>query len=390
MKLLTTALIILGLSAQAQSPVISSQILNLNQGTQSLNLESKTFETIYRTDQVPDTCYRSEVQGTRPECHTEYDHQCHTEYRQFCEYRYFPVCQTVPRPVCYPQQVCRTVQDSVCNSHGCVMVPRQVCQIENRCTTQMDQVCHNESRYVCETRPQTSCQDIPHQACINVPNVVQVPYSCMKPVQVAIGQELKLHTAAQVTVNLVNFNEVGPLNETLTAKLDGDQVLLTSKSQNYLFQVVDQQRTEQTLSATEKTIQVTFSIKATSIAKLNEFSMLQINNGKIGFDRIGFSLSQSTGVAFKGHLTLSQRRTFGKDLVLVDRDFDSRLVVSQGTDQILMLNGLGSGQLKNKHHFVKLSLSIDGAPLRKGAINPEALNSIKNIPIESQFEGNPQ
>ena len=94
------------LSARAQG-IGASVPFTLNQSVQTIELEKKDYETVYRTDLVPDTCYRSETQGYRPECHTEYHRQCHTELNQQCGFRSYPVCNTVPRTVCTPRQVCR-------------------------------------------------------------------------------------------------------------------------------------------------------------------------------------------------------------------------------------------------------------------------------------------
>jgi hypothetical protein len=55
-----------------------------------------------------------------------------------------------------------------------------------------------------------------------------------------------------------------------------------------------------------------------------------------------------------------------------------------------MLKTLGVDDLRSKRHTVTLRLSLDGATLRKGAINPEALNSINATPLELQFDGKPE
>jgi len=386
----TLALALFSSPTLAQTPLSNSRDFVLNQGLQDLELEAKEFETVYRTDYVPDTCYRSEVQGTRPDCHTEYDRQCHTEYQQQCGYRNYPVCQTVPRNVCTTQQVCRTVNDQVCNSHGCTNVPRRECRMENRCTTQMDQVCHTQQRWECQTFPQTLCQNVPRQVCVNVPNVVQVPYSCQKPVQVAIGQNLKLRTLAKVTIRFANFAEVGALNDSITARLEGDQIKLSSNSMSQLYQILDQRRTERMLSGTEKLVEVELTLRATEKNALDQFSTLLMDSGKLGFDRIQFNLSGNPAVPFKGHLNLTQHRTLGRNLVIVDRDFESRALVAQGNTQILMLSPLGASSLKSKTHQVHLSLSLDGDELRKGAVNPGILSQVKNTPVELSFEASPQ
>ena len=391
MKLfIITALFFIGTFALAQTQDSSSQDFLLNQETQSLSLESKTFETVYRTDYVNDTCYRSETQGSRTECHTEYDRQCHTEYRQQCSYQTYPVCQSFPQNVCHPSQVCHTVMDSVCNSHGCTSVPRNVCQTTNQCSTQMQQVCHSEQRYQCDSFPQTLCQDVPRQACQTVPNVVQVPYACQKPVQVAVGQNLKLHTQAQVTVKFENFSTLGSLSDRITAKLVGDQIRLTTQSSTALFQIIHQDRSETQVSATEKALTLTLTLRATLISKLNEFSALHLSDGQISSDRIEFSMSAFPDVPFSGHLELTRHRLLARDETVIDRSFESRLLVGHANREALMLRALGVDGLRSKRHTAKLRLSLDGAALRNGAINPEALNSVNSTPLELQFEGKPE
>ncbi len=389
MKRIVLAIILFSSPALAQVQAPGTQEFTLNQPTQDLSLEGREFETIYRTDYVPDTCYRSEVQGTRPECRTEYDRQCHTDYQQQCGYRNYPVCQTVPRNVCRTQQVCRTVNDRVCNSHGCTNVPRRECRMENRCTTQMDQVCHTQQRWECQTFPQTICQNVPRQVCVNVPNVVQVPYSCQKPVQVAIGQNLKLRTVAKITVRFVNFTETGATGDRLSAKLEGDQIRFSGNSTRFLYQIVDQSRSERMLSGTEKIIEADFSIRATPLKTLSDFESILIDEGKLGFDRLSFRMSSFPGAPFKGNLNLVQNRALGRDLVIVDRDFESRALTGQGNVQTLMLSPLGASLLRDKTHRVRISLMLDGEALRKGAINAEILNQLRNKPVELGFEANP-
>ena len=81
MKLLLVASL-----AFAQSGDHTQSNFAFNQRTVALNLEQKDFETIYRTDQVPDTCYRDEIQGTRTECHTEIERICNTRYEELCSH----------------------------------------------------------------------------------------------------------------------------------------------------------------------------------------------------------------------------------------------------------------------------------------------------------------
>jgi len=101
---------------------------------------------------------------------------------------------------------------------------------------------------------------------------VKVPYACTRPVQVPIGQQLKLHTVAQISVELENFGDIGQTPDQLRAELKNGQVSLTAlnqESNQFLYQIVKQDRKEQILSATEKLVNYQYMIKAISIQKLN-------------------------------------------------------------------------------------------------------------------------
>jgi hypothetical protein len=285
--------------------------------------------------------------------------------------------------------MCHTVPDSVCNSHGCVSVPRQVCQTQNQCSTQWDNVCHNEQRYECQTIPQTSCQDIPRQACTQVPNVVQVAYSCTKPVQVAIGQQLKLETNARVNLRFQDFSVLGQIPESVGVALSNGRVTLSSQSQDFFFQIVDQTKSEQMLSATEKRIDTTITLHAIRASDLNALSTVKGSDGRLSQDRIEFTLSAYPNVPFTGHLELLQHRTLGGYRTIADQDFASRMLVGAGNRQTLMLGALGIGGLRDHRHQVKLSLLLDLERLQKGAVNPELLNRLNGTPATYEFEAKP-
>ncbi len=390
LSLLVTPLVF----AQTGANLPQTQTFTLNQFSQSLSLEQKDFQTIYRTDQVPDTCYRSEVQGTVTQCHTEYDRSCHTDYRQECSNHNYPVCHSEPRQSCSSHDVCTTTNDSVCNSHGCVTVPRRSCHTQNSCSTHMENVCHSESRRECSNVPYQSCQNIPRQVCQQVPNVVQVPYACTKPVQVPIGQQLTADTKATVNVDFANFSEMGPLNDSILAQLASGSVTLRlpTASTSYLYQVVSQERQEQVISAIEKQVTYHFVIQATSIQKLNSFLSLQITNPTLYMDHLDFTLSGAINVPFKGHLKIVQRRILASDDTIIDSDFKSNAVVSQGSRNTIMFNNFGIPELKSKKHFVTLNLGIDLDALQSNLINPEAIFLIQNNgqPITSESSGFPQ
>jgi hypothetical protein len=427
------------LSARAQG-IGASVPFTLNQSVQTIELEKKDYETVYRTDLVPDTCYRSETQGYRPECHTEYHRQCHTELNQQCGFRSYPVCNTVPRTVCTPRQVCRrgllleSLSESLAvnttggpgrprpgaagprpgaagprpgsgggsgggttggyggggHGGGSGRPPSTICHTETSCQTVYDRVCRNVQRYECWSHPQTFCQDIPRQACIQVPNVVQVPYSCMKPVQVAVGQNLKLQTNARITVYFDSFDETGPLQDNLTARLEGNEIRLSVASEQVLYQVANQSFREQRISETARILEVEIHIRAITTEKLNAFSSVELRNGRIFADRIEFSLSRLPGVPFRGHLRLTRHRALANALTIVDSVFDpsalSNATEGPGDSFLLPLRTFGAGPLKEKRHTAGIRLTLDGDALRKGAVNPSILSGIRNLPVEATFE----
>ena len=392
MKLLLALFFGLSSAALAQNTTDQrSTTFNFNQANLAINLDQKDFETIYRTDQVPDTCYRDEVQGTRTECHTEYDRQCNTRYEQECYNRSYPVCQTIPRRVSSEQ--CTTQMDQVCNSHGCTSIPRRVCNPVEQCSTEMDQVCHTEQRQECQSVPREYCQDIPRQECSQVPNVVKIPYACTRPVQVPVGQKLKLDTSAQVILTLVNFAEVGVIPDTLVAELNNGVVKLSVKNEKtsaFLYQIIGQKRDEQIVGNTQKTVTYTISIMATSVQKLNAFLNSEISGGKLFFDRLEFSASGLTTVPLKGHLKIVQYRFLRSGLIMIDDDFAPAAVVGQNGVQSIAFNNFGVTTLNTAKHSVELSLDLDRAKLQNGLINPGALAQVTNKPVLNSFEATPQ
>lgn len=394
MKLLTTALLLVLAHSSALAADPSTAPFSFAQQTSVVNLEQKQFETVYRTDQVPSTCYRSEVQGTTTECHTEYDRSCQTEYREECHDESYPVCESVPRESCSSEDVCSTESDSVCNSQGCTSIPRRVCHSENQCHTTSDSVCHNESRRECRNEPRESCQNIPREACEQVPNVVQVPYACTKPVQVPIGQQLKMETKATLNISLSNFAEVGPLSDAFTAKLNEGNAsfALTAPSTAYLYQIVSQVRNESLVSPTEKQVTYAFVLQATSIQKLNNFLSFKITDPVLFFDRLQFGFTGTLNVPFKGHLKLVQRRRLAADAIVVDNDFKSSAIVNQGNQSVLSFNTFRAGPLKSSLHYVTLSLGLDLSELSKSIVNPDALKLINNQgqPLVSDTSAYPQ
>jgi hypothetical protein len=363
--------------------------LSLNQEEQKIQLQTQEFETLYRTDQVPDTCYREETQGSRTECRTENEQQCDTRYEQDCRYRSYPVCQQVIRPVCYPQQVCHTVMDSVCNSRGCQSVPRRVCQTQNQCHNQWDTVCHQDQRYECQNVPRTICQNVPRQVCSQVPNVVRVPYACQRAVQVPIGQKLKLDTIARVQIRIANLRDLEPGAETLTATLVSGRVILSSKSTNTLIRIVEENQESRRIGETQAEVDARFLLELVPVQSLNSLSGLGLEQGRLEGNRIEFQLKKIPSFPLKGNLVLIRKRWLGGKKTLVSTDFDARAIVIQGTTAQLMLAPFGVEHLRNRRHEIILTLSPDLVALKKGLINPEVLTQIQPGGTELRFIDKP-
>ncbi len=370
-------------------PLPSTQVLTLNQEESSLQLQTQEFETVYRTDLVPDTCYREETQGTRTECRTETEQRCDTRYEQDCRYRSYPVCQQILRPVCYPQQVCHTVMDNVCNSRGCQSVPRRVCQTQNQCRNQWDTVCHQDQRYECQNVPRTYCQDIPRQVCNQVPNIVRVPYACQRPVQVPIGQKLKLDTIARVQIRIANLREIGVRSESLNVSLNQGKVSISANGQSILVRALEQSQDLRRVGETQAEVDARFLLEILPLDQVNGLSSLELSQGRLESDRIEFQLKTLPVFPVKGRLLIVRKQALGGQKTIVHSDFQVRALVIQGGTAKLMLAPFGVECLKNRPHAIDLRITPDLEALKKGLLNPEILSKIQTGGAELHFEDRP-
>jgi hypothetical protein len=367
----------------------STQLLTLNQEESTLQLQTQEFETLYRTDLVPDTCYREETQGTRTECRTETEQRCDTRYEQDCRYRSYPVCQQILRPVCYPQQVCHTVMDNVCNSRGCQSVPRRVCQTQNQCRNQWDTVCHNEQRYECQNVPRTFCQDIPRQVCNQVPNIVRVPYACQRPVQVPIGQKLKLDTIARVQVRIANLREIGARTESLTLSLNQGKVSLSASGIPLIVRILEQTQDVRRIGETQAEVDARYLIEILPLDQINGLSSMGLTEGRLEDDRIEFQLKSLPAFPVKGRLLIVRKQALGGKKTVVNSDFDARSIVIQGGTAKLMLLPFGVECVKNRPHDISVRIFPDLEILKKGLVNPDVLSKIETGGAELHFEDRP-
>ncbi len=370
-------------------PLPATQTLLLNQEESSLQLQTQEFETLYRTDLVPDTCYRQETQGTRTECRTETEQRCDTRYEQDCRYRSYPVCQQILRPVCFPRQVCHTVMDRVCNSRGCQSVPRRVCQNQNQCQNQWDTVCHNDQRYECQNLPRTVCQDIPRQVCNQVPNVVRVPYACQRPVQVPIGQRLTLDTIARVQVRIANLREIGVRTESLTFTLNQGEVILSATGIPLIVRILEQTQDLRRTSATQVEVDARYLIEILPLEQINGLSSIGLTQGRLESDRIEFQMKDLPAFPVKGHLLMVRKPALGGQKTIVNSDFEARNIVIQGGTAKLMLAPFGVECVKKRPHEISVRIFPDLEALKKGLVNTDILSKIATGGAELHFEDRP-
>lgn len=376
------------------SPVLaqtlpSQGVAPLSQEETQLKLQTQEFETQYRTDLVPDTCYREETQGTRTECRTETEQRCDTRYEQDCRYRSFPVCQQILRPVCFPRQVCHTVMDRVCNSRGCQSVPRRVCQNHNQCQNQWDTVCHTEQRYECQNIPRTFCQDIPRQVCNQVPNIVRVPYACQRPVQVPIGQRLKLDTIARVQIRIANLREIGARGESLTVTLNQGKVSLSANGLPLIVRTLEEAQELRRTGETQAEIDARYLLEILPLDQVNSLSSIGMAQGRLESDRVEFQLKDLPAFPVKGRILIVRKQTFGGRKTVVNSDFEARNLVIQGGTAKLMLAPFGVECLKARPHEISIRITPDLEGLKKGLVNPEILSKIQTGGAELHFEDRP-
>jgi len=239
--------------------------VSMSQANNQLQLNHSEMETIYETQNVPSTCTRSVQRGTRQDCHTENEQQCTTQNERECKDETFPVCQTIPRRVCETTQQCTTDTEQVCHGTGaqrvCTTVPHKTCKPVEVCQTKNDQVCHNETRQQCTTVPRQHCTTVPRQECTTVPVIIQEQYPCTKPTQVAVGQRLKLHQLAQISIIVRNPGNQNVSADSMVVTMNNGIVSVTATSVSGIqYQVQQISQNQSYPSATEELITVSFEV----------------------------------------------------------------------------------------------------------------------------------
>jgi hypothetical protein len=372
---------------------------------------------------------------TRSVCSPVSNQVCQNEPRQ--------VCQSVPRSQCDPVQQCTQVNDQVCHGQGasqvCQTVPRSQCTTVTQCHQVSDSVCHTENQNVCHTEttqschdvadqvchsetrqdchvenqnqchdeyrqecanvPEQSCTDTPYQSCSTVPNMVSTPYACTRPVQVQIGEQVKLHNLAQVSIILQSYGQVDVSHDQLTATLDGNDVSLklTQSSGTVIFHVLKKDQQVQTVSATDNKIVTTFTLDAISLAALSQLSQVKIVNPVLNFDKLlfniaGADLTRIPVTLDSGHLQILMRKNvfLGHRMVtIIDNDFAATDVKQVGGQYEIDFSTFNAGPLESKSHDVAISVGVKTTFDPAELLNPEILNQVSLAPLTTSFTGFP-
>ena len=395
-----------------------------NQREEIFDLENWLKETRYKTETRQTTCYRPEyyvenvcrdVTRYRKECSTIPGHQsCSTVYDQVCrtENRYETECHNERGPeqcrvvVRYRQecttsgggQQCHTVPgDVVCRvvngENKCEKIPpRQVCESrpgsqqcrqvpyeERECSAgPSQQVCNqvNRPHQVCESRPREQCGWEPaREVCSQVPYSVneckdetltrQVPYDCVKDVQVPYVVTLKTHQAnVQVLFDskateaassfTVDLNTNGELKVTGTEGAGNQAVAFMKKNvKTQATGDVNAIKAIYNISLINK--EELFKVESSGITDLalKKRSMTFVVNGKFDHSRssLAVKIAKKDDVKFEKTLKASQFKS----------KFDG--AVTKVTVDLEAVGAPKLGGLFNKKHTVTLKLKIDSGDM---------------------------
>jgi hypothetical protein len=390
-----------------------------NQKEEVFDLENFLKETRYKTETVQTTCYRQEpyvenvcrdvtryrqecetVPG-RQECRTVYDQVCRTENRYENECRYErgePICRVV---VNYRRECtqgsggrqCRTIPgDVVCHrapngEQKCEKIPpREVCEDvpgreecrnvpyeERECSEGPSrQVCEQVNRpyQVCDNVSRQQCDWIPaHQQCSQIPYSVneckdetlyrQIPYDCIKDIQVPYEVVLKTHRAnVKVLFNdlmvdsspsyTVALDEKGAVQISGKVSNDNDLVSFATKEVKANSQG-DINTINATVKVTHMKVGDMFNVERLSNIELGKKSLKFVVEGAFDPKRVtlGVNISKKGEVKFEKVLTPKQFK-----------------VVTSGSQSTVTvdLKSLGApnlGGIFNRKHYVSLRLKLD-------------------------------
>lgn len=183
---------------------------------------------------------------------------------------------------------------------------------------------YEQRREICYRREvyyQTVCHQTPQgRICNTYPHYRDIPYSCIRTVQVPYEVH-DYFTEANVNISVVNKSGVAASAEQIVATLDGDRLTLSAKGSKKFIIVQKSQALSSQMSGGVKYIDANYEVelvealpvvralKVTDIRLLN--STLKVKTGPASSPLVGFSL------------TVKKAPVVGSDTVLFDRELAS-------------------------------------------------------------------
>jgi hypothetical protein len=216
-----------------------------------------------------------------------------------------------------------------------------------------------------------------------------VPYACQRPVQVPIGQKLKLDTLARVQIRIANLREIGVRSENLTLSLNQGKVSLSASGLPLIVRVLEQSQDVRRVGETQAEVDARYLIEILPLEQINGLSSIGLTQGRLESDRIEFQMKGLPAFPVKGRLQVVRKQTFGGRKTIVNSDFEARSIVIQGGTAKLMLLPFGVECVKNRPHEISVRIFPDLEALKKGLVNSEILSKIETGGAELHFEDRP-
>lgn len=353
-----------------------------------LDLKKNVFVTLYRSEDVPDTCSREVFshyenvcrQVERQSCHTV-PRTCHTAYRQSC-HAGPQQCHTENRRECHtaPSQ-CR----NVCHNGPSGQICRNVCSPGG--TT-----CHDEPRRVCSPGGQV-CTSVPHEVCTgggtactpyyetvcnNVARYRTETYACTRTIQIPY-QELSHIVNAKVAINFRDLPQGATANENFTLAIVNDSVSLSVKASKKLLIYADKKETVE-VEGNNKNVTATIDLSFVDLTALSA-SLTGIDNIDLDQDKLTFTVGKSIAkVNFEHKIKIVQKRMLKKDIVkldavLTDKDF----MISELNGLKLFTLDLAKLNIKLKDKKHKVEIISEAILLNKKPLNAQDVPNLKQL-----------
>lgn len=191
-RLLFSTIMILSVCAFAATQDTQTIQLDGSQLEQNITLNAEKMKTEYKSESVPDTCYRDVQKGTRQECYTPTHQSCHSASHQECGYEQVQKCGYGPstQDCDYgpSTQDCGYGPDRQDCGYGPSTRECKVVSGPDICKTTYSTECKDERdckvvNGVRECRTHEVCVQVPHESCRPGPdtrecNDVPGSYTC--------------------------------------------------------------------------------------------------------------------------------------------------------------------------------------------------------------------